>query len=381
MIKIVLKIRRKVRIESEESPYRCRKILHGIWVLFAAVLLLNGCGEKLDLSQFPISNNGNINVADTLYILQTPVWNGFNRPEDVLLGNEPLVYVADTKNNRIVQMDIAGGTIGEIAINNPRKLAQDYNFDLLVIADSVVSTSDTVSIVYRINIVGAGGNISNASKLTYIKSTYATPNSSTLRKFTGIAVLTDNSVLITRVGPEDQFGIDPGNAILKVTGRTTAQTVTVLPGFQSSGSSFYSIENVSGICGVRNSSTDFIITRSTPDTTTLNKVLWFMYDNVNGTYDPKFTESSLGIVSAKFGKPDDVVQDPNQSVFVIDSYRNYLWKFNVTGKLMSESFGGLGTESGKFNNPKGIAFYNKVIYIADTDNNRIVRYRLSTDLN
>ena len=48
---------------------------------------------------------------------------------------------------------------------------------------------------------------------------------------------------------------------------------------------------------------------------------------------------------------------------------------------MSESFGGLGTESGKFNNPKGIAFYNKVIYIADTDNNRIVRYRLSTDLN
>ena len=124
------------------------KIVNNIFLFLITVLLLNGCGEKLDLSQFPISNNGNINVADTLYILQTPVWNGFNRPEDVLLGNEPLVYVADTKNNRIVQMDIAGGTIGEIAINNPRKLAQDYNFDLLVIADSVVSTSDTVSIIY-----------------------------------------------------------------------------------------------------------------------------------------------------------------------------------------------------------------------------------------
>ncbi len=381
MIKIVLKIRRKVRREGEESPQKCVIIPHGVWLVLAAVLLLTGCGEKLDLAQFPITNNGNINVADTLYILQTPVWNGFNGPEDVLMGNEPLVYVADTKNNRVVQMDIAGGIIGEISISNPRKLAQDYNFDILVISDSVVSTMDTVSIVYRINTVAAGGNLSNATKSIFIKSTYATPNSSTLRKFTGIAVLTDNSVLITRVGPEDEFGIDPGNAILKVTGRNIINTVTVLPGFQSSGSSFYSIENVSGICAVRNSSSDFIITRSTPDTTTLNKVLWFMYNNVNGTYDPKFTESSLGIVSSKFGKPDDVVQDPNQSVFVIDSYRNYLWKFNVTGKLMTESFGGFGSESGKFNNPKGIAFYNKVVYIADTDNNRIVRYRLSTDLN
>lgn len=351
-----------------------------LFVLFSA-LLFNSCGDKLDLAQFPITNNGTVNISDTLYILQTPVWSGFNKPEDILLGNEPLVYVADTKNNRVVQMDIAGGFIGEISVNNPRKITQDYNFDLLVIADSVVSTMDTVSIVYRINVVAAGGNLSNASKSTYLRSTYPTPNTSTLRKFTGIAVLTDNTVLITRVGPEDQFGIDPGNAILKVTGRNSVQSVTVLPGFQTSGSSFYSVENVSGICAVRNSLTDFIITRSTPDTTTLNKVLWFTYDIVNGTYDPKFTESSVGIVSAKFGKPDDVVQDPNQSVYVIDSYRNYLWKFNVTGKLMKESFGGLGTDPGKFNNPKGIAFYNRVIYIADTDNNRIVRYKLSTDLN
>lgn len=357
------------------------KKVYYLILFFLAVLFFNGCGEKLDLAQFPITNNGTVNISDTVYILQSPVWSGFNKPEDVLLGNEPLVYVADTKNNRIVQMDIAGGFIGEISVNNPRKITQDNNFDLLVIADSVIATMDTVSVVYRINIVAAGGSLSNATKSVYIKSTYATPNTSTLRKFTGIAVLSDNTVLITRVGPQDPFGIDPGNAILKVTGRNAVQSVTVLPGFQTSGSSFYSIENVSGIAAVRFSLTDFIITRITPDTTTLNKVLWFTYSNVNGTYDPKFTESSLGIVSAKFGKPDDVVQDANQSVYVIDSYRNFLWKFNVTGKYMNESFGGLGTEAGKFNNPKGIAFYNKVIYIADTDNNRIVRYKLSTDLN
>ena len=357
-----------------------KKAYNIFFALFAA-LLLNSCGDQLDLSTFPITNNGNVNISDTLYVLQTPEWTGFNRPEDVLLGNEPLVYVADTKNNRVVQMDIAGGILSEIAVNNPRKVAQDYNFDLLVIGDSIVATNDTVSVVYRINTVEAGGNLNNATKLTYIKSTYPTPNTSSVRKFTGIAVLTDNSVLITRNGPEDPFGIDPGNAILKVRGRNTIQSVSVLPGLQSSGSSFYSVENVSGICAARNSATDFIITRSTPDTTTLNKVLWFTYDVVNGTYDPKFTESSLGIVNSKFGKPDDVVQDQNSNVFVIDSYRNYMWKFSNSGKFMKESFGGLGTGAGKFNNPKGIAFYNRVIYIADTDNNRIVRYKLSTDLN
>ncbi|MCX6160829.1 MAG: 6-bladed beta-propeller [Ignavibacteriae bacterium] len=76
-----------------------------------------------------------------------------------------------------------------------------------------------------------------------------------------------------------------------------------------------------------------------------------------------------------------MTQDNNLSVFVIDSYRNYLYKFNSAGKFMKESFGSFGTGDGKFINPKGVAFYNKVLYIADTGNNRIVRYKLSTDLN
>ena len=33
--------------------------------------------KSIDLGQFPITNNGNINVSDTLYILQSPVWTGF----------------------------------------------------------------------------------------------------------------------------------------------------------------------------------------------------------------------------------------------------------------------------------------------------------------
>jgi hypothetical protein len=35
----------------------------------------------------------------------------------------------------------------------------------------------------------------------------------------------------------------------------------------------------------------------------------------------------------------------------------------------------------KLYTPKGVAFFNKVLYIADTGNNRIVRFKLSTDIN
>ena len=73
------------------------------------VLFLSGCGDKTDLSTFPITNNGNINISDTIYIQQYPIWSGFNKPEAVFAGNDQLIYVADTKNNSIVQMDVAGG--------------------------------------------------------------------------------------------------------------------------------------------------------------------------------------------------------------------------------------------------------------------------------
>jgi hypothetical protein len=58
-----------------------------------------------------------------------------------------------------------------------------------------------------------------------------------------------------------------------------------------------------------------------------------------------------------------------------------MYKFNNAGRLLPESFGNPEGSLSVFNNPKGISYFNKIIYIADTDNNRIVRYKLSTELN
>ncbi|MFA5404435.1 MAG: hypothetical protein WC358_05835 [Ignavibacteria bacterium] len=342
------------------------------------VLLYAGCGDRLDLSTFPIVNNGSINVSDTVYVLQGPIWTGFNKPEAVFAGNDQIIYVADTKNNRIVQMDVAGGKYGSYYFNSsvfPKKIAQDGNFDLLLICDSI-TIQDTTSIVFRLKVVTGGGVLNqNTPAVRLLTSLISTPSSNKFRKFTGISTYPDNSYLISRIGPEDPLNIDPGNALLKVKGIDSVKQLTVLNGFQTSGNSFYSIENISSALTIINSSTDFIITRSSQDTNRLNKVIYFEYNSVNGTYDPKYTSTSQDLVNMKFGSPDAIVMDANYAIYVIDSYRNHLFKFNNNGKLLRESFGDLTI----FNNPKGISYFNKVVYIADTGNDRILRYKLSTD--
>ncbi len=360
-----------------------QKVLIKYLVLISALAFLSGCGNKLDLSQFPITNNGNVTISDTVYILQSPTWTGFSGPKDIIIGNDQLLYVCDTKNNRIMQMDISGGVISTRSFGDnmyPNKIAQDYNFDLLVLSDSTTAT-DTTTILHRLKLVEGGGLVSNARQITLMTSLLPTPNSNKYRKFTAISVYSDNSYLITRIGPGDPIGIDPGNAIIKAKGIETVTNLEKLTGFQISGNSFYSIENSSGLAIAKNSTTDFILTRNTPDTVSLNKVIWFNYNYTSGAYDPKYTSPNEDIVITKFGMPSGVAQDVSSNLYVIDALRHKLYKFNPAGRLLVESFGKLGSGTGEFDSPMGVAHFNKVLYIADTKNNRIVRYKLSTDIN
>ncbi len=349
-------------------------------VLITASVLLYGCGEKLDLGQFPLTNTGNpVTGSDTSYVQQTPVWTGFNAPEDVLLGKEPLVYVADTKNNRVVQLDLSGVEIGSITVQNPIALAQDNNFDILVIADTVLaSTGDTLSILYRIKLVSIGGNISAASLLRLLSSDYPTPLSSRKRRFTGVSTYPDNSILVSRRGPDNSNNLDPDNAVLKCRGINSV-TVELYTGFQVTGNGVYSIDRISSVSAAGNNNFDFLLTRNT--TQSGFKAQWFEYDNVNGAFNPRFLpEGSTDILKLEFGLPEDITTDPNRNIFIIDSGRDSLYKFNSLGKLLRESFGGNGSGDNQLSGPKGVAFFNRVLYIADTGNNRIVRYKLSTDL-
>ena len=350
------------------------------FILILLIFSLTGCGEKLDLSQFPINGGGGGNISDTVYVQIYPEWGGYNNPKDILVGLEPLIYIADTDNNRIVQLDISGGFISAVEAKHPIRLAMDNNLDLLAIWDSITDIGDTINVVYRYRLYDGGGILSNAPRISFLTSAQPTPISSRRRKFTGISTFPDNSVLISRVGPDNSSFIDPDNSLIKVTGRNSLTSVQPLSGFQTTGNGIFSVEKTSSIITFRTNPTDFILTRNTTDFGF--KVEWFEFDDVNGSYNPKFLpETNADIVRIQLGTPQKVAVDDNSNVYVIDSGRDSLYKFNNLGMIKGESFGGTGSGTNQFSSPFGIAVFNRVVYIADSGNGRIVRYKLSTDLN
>lgn len=352
-----------------------------ILFLTLTVIVISSCTDKTSLSEFPLTGGGSVpTITDVTYVQQTPTWNQFNSPKAVLVGREPLVYVADTKNNRLVQLDLSGSEIGSLSIKNPTAVAQDYNYDLLAIGDSVLGiTFDTISVLYRIKLSTVQGFLSQASLLPLLGSDYPTPLTSRKRRFTGVGVFPDNSYIVTRTGPDNASSLDPDNALLKIIGINSVTSVTPLSGFQTTGNGVYSIDQMSAITTFNGNYTDFIITRNTTDFGF--KVEWFIYDTENGTYNPKFVpEDNVDILNIQLGTPDGVTVDNNNNVYVVDNERDSLYKYSSDGKLKTESFGGAGSGTNQLNAPGGVSFFNKVLYISDTGNNRIVRYKLSTDI-
>jgi len=351
-----------------------------IAVAIITSVIFYSCGQKTDLSQFP-TNTGSPVIGDTVYVQQSPVWTGFNQPQAILLGREPLVYVCDTKNDRVVQMELSGTIIGALTVKNPVAVAQDYNFDLLVIGDSVLPViNDTINVVYRIKLVEVGGIISNASLLPMLGSDFPTPLTSRQRKFTGVGVFAGNEYIVTRVGPNNTSSLDPDNALLRVPTSEPVTAVTVLSGFQATGNGVYSIDYNSAVTTFDNNLTEFIITRNSPDFGF--KINWFIYDDINGAYLPKFVpEDNVDILNKQLDTPVGICVDASRNVFVVDNTKDSLYKYTSTGRLTNQSFGGTGSGDNQFNNPMGVSWNNKVLYIADTGNNRIVRFKLSTDLN
>jgi hypothetical protein len=241
---------------------------------FLTAILLYSCGEQLDLSQFPINQTPGV-IGDTVYIPQTPGFTGFNQPSDIFIGNEPLIYIADRLNNRIVQLDLAGGLISySIPILRPKKITQDRNYDLLVLA-SIIDTIppnilDTVDVVYRFKLINNSGVLSGVQPTIAFKSNQATPIPGSHGKFTGISAFQDNYYLVGRSGPNNSSPIDPDNAIFKINRHdNTLPVPTRLPGFEVLGQGLLSLQNISSIVTFINNNTDFIYTQKYSDQVSL----------------------------------------------------------------------------------------------------------------
>jgi hypothetical protein len=109
------------------------------WILpliLAAVLGgMFACGEKMKL---PTETPPGGNLGDTLYLMLNPPWDSdhgydFSRPTCIYFGKDTYLYVADSGNNRILQLDAAGTVHDEFPINHPISVSQDELMRLLVV--------------------------------------------------------------------------------------------------------------------------------------------------------------------------------------------------------------------------------------------------------
>lgn len=246
-------------------------------------------------------------------------------------------------------------------------------------------------------------------------------------EFTGLAVIFNNedpfnnSLYVTRSGPVNERAsiIRPHNTILEFdqNGINTQAIVALNPTTES----LLSAVNPSDILTFVhppqrtsfNEDKSFIIAQSPAGSASPNNAEGFRFavlsvravETPDGIEYQPDTDKLLSAGSPargdgflydefKFTNPSGLgfAADATNYIFVTDSGTDSLYVFTSSGIEgvapppgsqstipVPVSFGGTGDGALQFNNPNGIAYFNRIVYIADTGNNRISRFRLNTD--
>lgn len=314
-------------------------------------------------------------VGDTVYIPLEPAWGGFRNPSDVLVGREPFIYVADTDNDRVVMLDLAGRLVGvSPPIRRPVALTQDGHFDLLVCGEwdtLLPGGAVRIGAVFRIRLREARHDIGRAP----VTVVYAEPERP-WRRFTGIAVLPDNSYLLARTGPQNSSPIDPDEAVLHI--GPDDRLLSPLPILRPVGIALNAIERLSSLA-LSADGRELVFTQRGPSMQ--YRVQWLTYVAGEGAgwrqkFDPMQGSNTL-LQPGRFRAPEGAAFGPDRSLYLVDAETDSLYVLSPVGMLVR---GYRGEGAYRLWAPAGVAVHNRTVYIADAGNGRIVRLRLSTDM-
>ena len=359
------------------------KFLNAYIAVGLAVVFLS-CESKFNINSLPNANASGT-IGDTVYVQQNPVWTGFNNPTAIIVGNEPFIYVADTYNDRVAMLDLNGEVIGYAedpgpnGMRRPIGIAEDKKLNLIICAqfDTTLpghTSPTTFGAVYKMDLVAVGHNINQG----VLRRVFFEPSDSA-RRYTAVATLYDNTYYVGRTGPNDA-GLDKDDNILLFS--ADDQLLTGLPPyFTWGGTGFLSIQKVTGLATQPNRrSVDYVFCQT--GETSLFKVQWIQLMVVGQTtdYESKFSANTSALSTVnRFQAPEGVAFDPAGNLYVVDAQTDSLYRFSSNGSE-HYSFGGSGSGNLQFNRPSGVAYFDKTVYVADAGNNRIVRFKLSTEL-
>jgi DNA-binding beta-propeller fold protein YncE len=353
-----------------------------ILFLVSLAALFFSCGDKLDLTEVQnVEAEESGKFGDTVYIPVNPPWEGFNKPKDLIVGKDQFIYVADKGNNRIVMLNLDGELMGETEIQQPIALAQDYRLNLFVCAEfdtTINNQPRTYAAVYKINLFQANHDIDAANMKRILPRTAADLDENL--DYTGVGVFYDNRYYIARTGPDNPL-INPDNSVLhfqqKKTSDGTRKDTLIgrVPLLAPEGQGLMSANHISSITTFDRPNYDMIITLLGKNSFKTQVLQYVVNPQFEG-YQSKFSTEFADILEFnKFGAPEDAVVDFRGNIFVADAEKDSIFKFNSFGDEL-QSFGG----SDVFNGPSAVGHFDRTLYIADTENDRILRFILSTDV-
>jgi hypothetical protein len=234
-------------------------------------------------------------------------------------------------------------------------------------------------------------------------------------EFTGVAVLANNNIYVSRRGPvNDRTSVILAhNTILEFDrdGVNTQAIVALNPTRASVRSALFPADVLTFTQPPQrerfSDAKHFIVAQNGPGGTSLQFAVLSILavvtsDGIEYRPDtPRLTISTNpdrgdGFLydDFKFDRPSDLAfaADASNYWFVLDAGKDSLFVFTNAGvegvapppgststKPVIVSFGGTGDGALQFRNPNGVAYFDRVVYVADTGNSRISRFKLNTD--
>ena len=396
-------------------------------------------GTKSDSTNDEIIDEGNIdpnleNVDGYAPVL--PFWEDFDEPTDVHVGFDQLVYVTDSQGLHLLdRADL--GPRQTISMRGAIGVSQDRLLTLYVAArDSILVPERNnerfdLPVVYVIEDFHTGTpTIVDTLIFPFDDASLSTRAAQISRinrnridnyeqvSITSITTLADNTFYISRTGPLNSLTsiASADNIILefeRVGNTNEFANVRQLRSLSPVTPSLASSVGVTGLSSLvappqRNTFTDdrsFLLTQGDQNTEIPFRVLWV---NAVETTDGLVFEPNRDLLRRdttvadsflydpfKFRNPADIAfaGDQTRFIFVVDSELNRLYQFQANGeegvippagavdrsRNLIVSFGTLGSGPKEFNQPSGVSYFDRIVYVADKGNNRIARFRLTSD--
>lgn len=368
-------------------------------------------------------------VRPVAYVPILPTLEGFNNPIDIITGFDQLIYVVDhdsvdSLNCQIIAYDFSLTELGRRTIPGAKAIAQGRNLKLYVIGSkdtSVAGIDYHLDAIYKLNLNPDTNVAYDGLENAIIEKVITHPFYFTSSlgkgkdlleavKLNDISVMANGQYYVTRSGPINdlsQFG-GPDDAVLlfnnddKLVSPVSVNTAV-------SGMRRDYFKKPYGIINpnqppqtpLLQQNYDFLYTSNDPTTVLKAQVIDFIETENEIGYLGQIlpigdTTKADGFLYTpdRFEKPmgSIITGDGTNYVIIADAAKDSVYLFTTSGlegvqappgsssnKNINVSFGGTGSGLTEFNYPVAVAYIERILFVADAGNKRILRFKLTTD--